>query len=95
MSGTLPAPETIDGTTLNAGDNRLNKYQLAGYTAADLNADISNDRYTVGLYVKNLANRKALLTGVDVPDGLTNTPIQRERTVLRPRTVGISFDARF
>lgn len=95
MSGTELEAETIGTTTLNPGDNRLDKYQLSGYAAADLNADVTNDRYTIGLYVKNVGNKKAFLTAIDVPDGLANTPIQREGTVLRPRTIGISIDAKF
>ena len=95
MSGTEVMSETIGGTTLNPGDNRLDKYQLPGYAAADLNADLSNDRYTIGLYVKNVANRRALLTARDVPDGLTNAPIEREGVVLRPRTIGVSIDVKF
>jgi len=95
MSGTELASETIGGITLNPGDNRLDKYRLGGYTAADLNADLSNGRYTFGLYVKNVTDKKAFLTAQDVPDGLTNAPIEREAVVLRPRTIGVSIDVKF
>jgi len=95
MSGTELDSETVGGVTLNPGDNRLDKYELPGYAAVDLNADVTDDRYTIGFYVKNVGNRKAFLTALDVPDGLANTPVQREGSVLRPRTIGVSFDARF
>ncbi len=95
MNGTELTAQTINGTTLNPGDNRLDDYKLPGYASTDINADVEHGNYVISLYVKNAFDKKAYLTSIDVPDGFDNTPVQREATVLRPRTVGISVDAKF
>ena len=93
MSGTVLTTTTDRGVTFNPGDDRVDAYKLPGYTAIDLNGDLSNQGYTIRLYIKNAANTKALLTATDVTSQLDSTPVYREGTVLQPRTVGVSIDA--
>jgi outer membrane receptor protein involved in Fe transport len=58
--------------------------RLASYQAVDLNAAVLNDRWTLSLFVRNLFGEQAFISG-----GLGSA------TVLQPRTVGVSLDAKF
>lgn len=59
--------------------------QLRGYTVADLNAAIANDRWTLRGYVRNLTNDATILA-----DSPPNRVVQ-----MTPRTVGLALDLRF
>lgn len=74
---------------------RVQGNTLKGYAALDLNADIGDGRYSVRIYAKNVTDRRALLSAVEIPDGITNLPVQTEGAVLQPRTIGLALDARF
>jgi len=80
------------GNRFSSGPFRLVQYETPAYTALDLNASLSNDRWTVGLFAKNLANKRAYLTDTYIPNGLTAAAAQVEGMILQPRTVGISLD---
>jgi outer membrane receptor protein involved in Fe transport len=90
------------GTGLRLVDSRyspgplsVNEFPTRGYTSLDLNADVSNDRYTVRVFVKNLTNERAYLTDGYIPDGLTGGVVQVEGAVLQPRTIGLSIDVKY
>ena len=64
-------------------------YREPGYGALDLNAFISNKRYTVRLYAKNVSdthsyNSYATLNGPQI-----------EGILIQPRTIGVAVDAKF
>ncbi|WP_313804600.1 TonB-dependent receptor [Sphingobium sp.] len=70
-------------------------FPLGGYAALDVNASLSNDRYTVRLFAKNLTDRHAYLSYNVLQNGLTNAVSQISSTVLQPRVIGVAFDAKF
>ncbi len=59
--------------------------RLGGYAVADLNAAVSNDRWTLRTYVRNLTNDDTI-----VADSPPNRGVQ-----MVPRTVGLALDLRF
>jgi iron complex outermembrane receptor protein len=62
--------------------------QLAAYTAIDLHAGVSNDRWGVRVFIKNAADKRAYLTPSFVPG-------QVDSSVLQPRTIGVALEAKF
>ncbi|MGA9796278.1 MAG: TonB-dependent receptor [Rhizomicrobium sp.] len=65
------------------------------YTALDLNAGVSNDRYTVRLFVKNVTSSHGYLTYTPQFNQATGAMTQIEAAILQPRTIGLSLDAKF
>lgn len=63
-------------------------FELSDYVAVDLNAGISNDRWSARLFVRNLTNKRAYL------DPSAN-PNQDNWTVLQPRTIGLALETKF
>jgi len=59
--------------------------RLDGYAVVDLNAAISNDRWTVRGYVRNLANDRTFIS-----DGGLNRGV-----LMNPRTMGLALDIKF
>lgn len=59
--------------------------RLDGYAVVDLNAAISNDRWTLRGYVRNLTDDRTI-----VSDGTRNRGVQ-----LNPRTIGLALDVKF
>ncbi len=64
-------------------------YREPGYGALDLNASISNTRYTVRLFAKNITDTRSYNSYAAL-----NGP-QIEGILIQPRTVGLSVDAKF
>ena len=64
-------------------------YREPGYGALDLNASLSNTRYTVRLYAKNISDTRSYNTYATI-----NGP-QISGILIQPRTVGLSVDAKF
>jgi len=63
-------------------------FELADYVAVDLHAGISNDRWGARLFVRNLTDKRAYLDPASYPG-------QVNWTVLQPRTIGLSLEAKF
>lgn len=61
--------------------------RISSYEAIDLNAGVSNDRWTFRGYVKNLTNEDTLLS--------LGTRSQARGVQMQPRTVGVAVDLRF
>jgi outer membrane receptor protein involved in Fe transport len=59
--------------------------RIDGYTVADLNATVSNDRWSLRGYVRNLTNEDSVQS-----IGLDNRGVQ-----MMPRTTGLSLDVKF
>jgi iron complex outermembrane receptor protein len=70
-------------------------FALPSYHAFDLNADVSNSRWTVRLFAKNLTNERAYLGYAVLTNGLTGQAEQLLGAVLQPRTVGLAVDVAF
>jgi outer membrane receptor protein involved in Fe transport len=69
-------------------------YVMPSYDALDLNADVSFERLTVRLFVKNVTDERGY-TGGGIIVNLLDQPVQEELGVLQPRTYGISLDFTF
>lgn len=63
--------------------------QLPSYAALDLHAGVSNDRWSLRLFVKNATDTRTYLTPVFL------SAQQTDATVLQPRTLGVAFEAKF
>jgi outer membrane receptor protein involved in Fe transport len=68
--------------------------RAAPYGAVDLYGGVSNERWELRLYVKNLTDRRAYLNPSYLTDVL-GAPLPALSSVMPPRTVGLSFDVRF
>jgi outer membrane receptor protein involved in Fe transport len=65
------------------------------YGAMDLNADISNGRWTIRVYAKNVWDERAYPTVFLFNNFLTGAVIDAIGTPIQPRTVGVEVDCKF
>jgi iron complex outermembrane receptor protein len=65
------------------------------YSALDLNADVSNGRYTIRVFAKNVTDERAYPTVFANFNFLTGEVINALGTPIQPRTVGIEVDCKF
>jgi iron complex outermembrane receptor protein len=68
---------------------------LKSYEAVDLNADVSNERWTFRFFVKNLTDKYVFVTESVTQDAATGANSQVTGTPLQPRTIGAGFDVKF
>lgn len=68
---------------------------IAGYAAIDFSAGVSNQRYLLRVFGKNIANKRAYLNFSPLINEANGNITQLEATVLQPRVIGISIDAKF
>jgi outer membrane receptor protein involved in Fe transport len=68
---------------------------LASYSVLDLNTDVSNEHWTVRLFVKNVANKVVYTAESPIINDGTGATTQVRGVPLQPRTVGVGFDAKF
>ncbi|MGQ3045347.1 MAG: TonB-dependent receptor [Niveispirillum sp.] len=61
------------------------------YGVLDINAGVQNDVVAVRFYIRNAANSHATTTA-DLITSALGSPVQIDRTVLQPRTIGLSVD---
>ncbi|MBB6428161.1 TonB-dependent receptor [Sphingopyxis sp. JAI128] len=84
----------IGGSVRHIGDRQngfpagFNYARLEAYTAVDLNAGISNDRWGVRAFLRNATNKRAYLS----PRFAAG---QTDATVLQPRTFGLALEGSF
>ncbi|MFV3128982.1 TonB-dependent receptor [Niveispirillum sp. KHB5.9] len=57
----------------------------------DLNAGVGNDTVALRFYIRNATNSHAT-TAADLITSALGAPVQIDRTVLQPRTIGLSLD---
>lgn len=69
-------------------------FPLDSYAALDLNADISNERWTVRVFVKNVTDERAY-QNIDAIQTLTGTIAHLQGVPIQPRTVGAEVDFKF
>jgi iron complex outermembrane recepter protein len=65
------------------------------FGALDLNADVSNGRYTIRVFAKNVTDERAYPTVFANFNFLTGEVINALGTPIQPRTVGIEVDCKF
>src|SRR5262249_20946354 len=70
-------------------------YPEDSYGVLDLNADVSNDRWTVRLYMKNVTDERVYSNLPALPNAATGVVSRVTGVPLQPRTIGIGFDAKF
>jgi len=83
------------GSTFSGLENTDSSYPQDSYSVLDLNADVSNDRWTVRLYIKNLTDKRVYTNLTALPNALTREVMKVTGVPLEPRTIGIGFDAKF
>ena len=66
-----------------------------GYTALDLNADFSKDRWTLRIFAKNVTDERAYTNLTPQPNPLTGGIGRVLGVPLAPRTLGVGFDYQF
>lgn len=69
--------------------------ELDSYHALDLNADVSNERWTFRVYAKNVTDERSYLTIGALQSAVTGVVSSLVATPIQPRTVGVEFDVRF
>jgi iron complex outermembrane recepter protein len=70
-------------------------FEERSYVAFDLSAHLGHGPWKVGLFAKNLFDRRAYLTETGVSDAVTGSVVQVNGALLQPRTIGISLDRSF
>lgn len=83
------------GKRYNRPTSSPNAEAMDQYAAIDLNADLSNDRWTLRAYVKNLADKRSYLTYASYSSALTGETVRLQGIPVQPRTIGVEFDYRF
>ena len=83
------------GARFSSGPLLADEFKTGAYGALDMNADLSDSRYTIRLFAKNLTNRHAYLTDTANQNGLTGDIVDVEGTVIQPRTIGLALDFKF
>ncbi|TRO95760.1 TonB-dependent receptor [Glycocaulis profundi] len=71
-----------------------NFFELDSYYSLDLNAEISNGRWALRAYARNLTDEDTYLNAGRINDGL-GQPSHIQATALQPRTFGLSLDVSF
>ena len=56
---------------------------------------MSNDRWTVRLYMKNATDERAYGNLTNLPNALTRQVMKVTGVPLQPRTIGVGFDVKF
>jgi len=82
------------GTRYSVGPASADQFKTPGYQALDANMDLSNARYTIRLYIKNLTDERAYLTDSAETNALTGQLMQVEGAIIQPRTIGLSLDVK-
>jgi iron complex outermembrane recepter protein len=68
---------------------------LKSYGLLDLNAEVSDDRWTVRLFSKNVTNRVAYTNLIQLTNAGTGAVTQVNGVPLQPREVGLGVDVKF
>jgi outer membrane receptor protein involved in Fe transport len=85
----------MSGSEISALPKNTSSFRLPGYGLLDLNMDVSNNRYTLRLFVKNLTDHRAYLNYDPLVNGATGQMAELEGVLVQPRTIGLAGDVRF
>jgi iron complex outermembrane recepter protein len=69
-------------------------FALDSYGALDLNADVSNDHWTVRVFARNVTDERAYQT-IDAFPTLVGTIDHLQGIPIQPRTIGVEVDFKF
>lgn len=69
--------------------------QDPSYATADLRAGLSNDRFQLNLFVRNVTDKRAYISQNPIQDGLTGGVNGILAVPIQPRVIGVSLDAKF
>ena len=83
------------GDTFSGVESAPTTFPQDSYTLVDLNADISNDRWTIRFFIKNLTDQKVYTNLTALSSAATGQIAQVRGVPLQPRMIGIGFDAKF
>jgi outer membrane receptor protein involved in Fe transport len=83
------------GKRFSVGLLALDGIQTDAYDAVDLNADLSDENWTIRLFARNVTDKRAYLTAFTFPDLSGASAIQTQGIVLEPRTVGLTLEYKF
>jgi outer membrane receptor protein involved in Fe transport len=85
----------LAGSRYSVGPFTLDEFRTPGYGALDANLALTSEHYSIRLYGKNVLDKRAYLTAFGFPN-LDNTEVlQTEGSIIPPRTIGLSLEARF
>ncbi len=74
------------------GPFTLDTFEVHGYHAVDLRADVANKLWKVGLFATNVGNTRAYSTYNPIVNLATGEITQVEGLLIEPRTVGLTID---
>ncbi|WP_162256442.1 TonB-dependent receptor [Sphingomonas sp. Root710] len=94
-SGTLGAGLRLVDSRLSDLSSAPFARRLPGYAALDLNASVTDGRYTVRLFAKNVTDKRAYSSYSVLNNQATGAVTQINAAIIQPRTIGVSFDAKF
>jgi len=83
------------GSSLSQLDHSPAALPQDSYTALDLNGDISNERWTFRLFVKNLTDKRVYTNLTPLTNAATGETDRVNAVPLEPRVVGVGFDYKF
>jgi iron complex outermembrane receptor protein len=83
------------GSNFSAVESSPNAYPQDSYTVLDLNADLSNDNWTLRLFIKNLTDERVYTNLSALPNAATGEISKVNGVPLAPRMIGVGFDVRF
>lgn len=82
------------GDRFSLGPFAISQYKTPAYSALDLNLGVSNDRWNLSVFAKNVTDKRAYLTAGAIQDGLSGAIPLVEGAILQPRTIGVSLDVK-
>ncbi|GAA0332662.1 TonB-dependent receptor [Sphingomonas oligophenolica] len=71
------------------------RYRLPGYAALDLNASVTDGRYTFRLFAKNITDKRAYSSYNAQNNQAFGNITQVNAAIIQPRTIGAAFDVKF
>jgi outer membrane receptor protein involved in Fe transport len=74
-------------------DNTTPRVSLPSYRVINLHAGVTVNRYSVNLYVKNLADERGIISAT--PLTLSKSPDYEGISIIQPRTIGLSAAVKF
>jgi iron complex outermembrane recepter protein len=83
------------GSTFSGVEHNANAYPQDSYTVLDLNADLSNDNWTLRLFIKNLTDERVYTNLTPLPNAATGEISRVNGVPVAPRQIGVGFDVRF
>jgi iron complex outermembrane receptor protein len=95
MTAHAGAGVRLVGDRYSAVTSSPSAFRLGAYGALDLNADVVYKQYTVRIFMKNATDVRAYDDDVLTSNALTGEAVQVESTIIQPRTIGLSVDAKF